>query len=106
LSKHLILAAVLAIPCFTGCASPTPPPRAGDNVVLKGKLVLKGSMPMVRVVLVRSDTEQWDLVEVPPQTAAALQNKEVTATGAVVRAVPSGMWAPSLRVTTLAETAK
>lgn len=106
MKNHLMLAAILTLASFAGCASATPPLHAGDNVVLKGKLVLKGSMPMVRVVLVRSDTEQWDLVDVPVQTAATLQNKEVTATGAVVRAAPSGMLPPSLRVTTLAETVK
>jgi len=90
-----VVATALAV---AGCSAA---PRVGDALTLQGTLVLKGNEPKTTPVLVRSPSEQWELQQVAPATAAALQNRKVQATGVVARTPGQGPLLPALRVTQL-----
>lgn len=92
-SLRILLAAAAAL-ALAACSAA---PRLGDTLSLEGTLVLKGNAPMTVPVLVRSGTEQWELQQVAPATATALQNRKVQATGVVARTAGAGRL-PALRV--------
>lgn len=99
--------ALLVLALSTGCATPTvavaasPAPEVGEQVTMSGKLVIKGSMPMLQAVLTRETGERWELKGIQPLTAARLQNKRVLVEGKVVRAKASPMLLPSLTLTNI-----
>ncbi|HEX2546907.1 MAG TPA: hypothetical protein VHL79_18640 [Ramlibacter sp.] len=93
-----LLAVLLSVLALAGCNAA---PRVGDTLTLHGTLVLKGNAPRTTPVLVRSDTEQWELQQVQDATATALQNRKVRASGIVGRTPQQGLL-PVLRVTALA----
>lgn len=105
MNRYLLVPAILAVALTAGCVAPAPavaaPPaaQAGEQVKMAGRLALKGSMPMVQVVLTRDNGERWELTNIPPTTAGMLQNKRVTVEGKVVRATATPMMLPSLAVT-------
>ncbi|WP_350571791.1 hypothetical protein, partial [Pseudomonas sp. H26/SER47-MNA-CIBAN-0231] len=88
MNKSLSIAAVLAILALFGCAAAAS--SAGKLLTLEGKLVLKGSMPMVQTILILPDRQQWELQGVPRARAEALQNRQVIAQGVVVRPAKDG----------------
>lgn len=92
-----LLAPVLLALITAGCSAA---PKVGDSLALQGTLVIKGNEPVTTPVLVRSDTEHWELQGVAPATASALQNSQVEARGRVTRA-PGGTLLPALAVTNL-----
>jgi hypothetical protein len=101
MKKQLLISSLLAAAlAAAGCA--TASPQAEARLTMTGKLVLKGSMPKVRVVLIRSETEQWELQNVPVETAEELQNQRVNVEGFVTREVRSGMFLPSMSVNKIA----
>lgn len=95
-----LLAATLAgcTAAASSTASTSTTPKLGDTLMLQGKLVLKGSAPMVYPVLLLAN-DQWELQNVPAEVAATLQNREVSAEGTVTRATSTGLQLPSLHVT-------
>lgn len=105
MNRYFLTPALLALVLITGCSVPavaaTPGPQVGEQLHLTGRLALKGSMPMVQVVLTRDTGERWELTNIPPTTAGRLQNKRVAVEGKVVRAVATPMMLPSLAVTSI-----
>lgn len=98
MNKFVTAALVATALAVAGCSAA---PRVGDPLTLQGTLVLKGNEPRTAPVLVRSSSEQWELQQVAPATAAALQNRKVQATGVVARTAGQGPLLPALRVTHL-----
>jgi hypothetical protein len=99
MKKLLLISALLAALSSTGCATASPP-QQGAATEVTGKLVMKGSMPIVWGGLIRSDTKElWEVQGVARETLERLQNKTVRVEGVVVRAAPEGPLLPSLRVT-------
>jgi hypothetical protein len=91
--------ALIAAFAFSGCAAT--PPAPGQTVTLTGKLVLKGSAPMIRPTLQVDEGNHWDLTAVDRATAIALQNRRVTVVGKVTPAGTEPTLLRSLRVTAL-----
>lgn len=107
MKKYLLIASILGTALASvGCTAASPPAQAGAPTTMTGKLVQKGSMPMTYPILVRSDSEQWELQGVDKESVLALQNKVVTVEGTVVRGTLSGMLLPSLRVTRISASAR
>lgn len=105
MTKHRLIIGLLATAALTvGCASAESNP--GVTPVASGKLVLKGSMPKLRVVLTQDGAERWELLDVPAATATALQNQHVTVEGMPERAAREGLLAPTLRVTRITPAGK
>jgi hypothetical protein len=85
-----------------GCAAAGAAPKAGDQLVLRGTLVLKGNAPMPVATLVIEDYDQWTLQEVDRELATQLQNRKVVVHGTVVRPQAQGPLQKSLRATHVA----
>lgn len=96
-----LISMVAGVALLAGCAVALS--STGEHKTLEGKLVLKGSMPMVQTILVQPDRQQWELMGVPRARAEALQNRQVVAQGVVVRPAKGGFLPPGLRVTSISE---
>lgn len=107
MNRYLLAPALLAVALTTGCVTPAPAdaatsaPKPGETVQMTGRLTLKGSMPMLQVVLTRDTGERWELTNIPPVTAGQLQNKQVAVEGKVAPAVATPLMLPSLTVSSI-----
>lgn len=94
--RRWALAACMTLALAAGCGATTPAP--GSPMVLEGTLVLRGNEPHTSFVLLRRNGEQWELQGVSAEAGRPLQNREVRATGSVVRAPGTGLRLPALQV--------
>ena len=94
--KALVLVCTVAIASATAACGAAP--RVGEHRRLEGTLVLKGNEPHTVPVLVLPGSQQWELLDVQPAAAAALQNRKVRASGVVARLADEGPLLPALRV--------
>lgn len=97
--KKLLAASLLSATVVSGGCANGMEHSSGSAISATGVLVLKGSMPRFRTVLIQDGVERWELLRVPPDTALALQNKRVFVEGTVERPVRNGMLAPAVVVT-------
>lgn len=99
-----VTALIGALLVSAGCtaapaAAPVQSDTEGSYLSLRGKVTLKGNAPFTFLVLTREgDGKQWELQDVPAESAASWQNKNVIVGGTVLQASPSPMLLPGFRV--------
>jgi hypothetical protein len=96
-NRILALLAAPLIFAVSVCAT-----HAGQTVDLHGKLVLRGNVPFVKVVVL-SGNDVWQLEGVPLERASSLQNRQVDIHGVVIRDRPEGSELPAVQVQSLTE---
>ncbi|VCU69278.1 hypothetical protein PIGHUM_01339 [Pigmentiphaga humi] len=86
--RALLLALCLSLSGLWGCAQSAP--RAGDVIVVEGRILLKGSEPFVSAVLETKDA-QWTLRGLTRQQMLELQSRNAVVAGKVVRPPGEGL---------------
>jgi hypothetical protein len=96
-NRILVLLAAPLVFAVSACAT-----YPGQTVDLHGKLVLRGNVPFVKVVVL-SGNDVWQLEGVPLERASPLQNRQVEVHGIVIRDRPEGPELPTIQVQSLTE---